>query len=191
MGLVSFEDVAVDFTWQEWQELDAAQRTLYRDVMLENYSSLVSLGHCVTKPELIFRLEHGFGPWSIRETSLWTLPGVLEVYAPDKSCLENLESRMWPVGSISRNLSNREMLEAEMKVQLELHQGIKPYEEPSSSNRWKQMQRSTAKHWAELWESSWRENAQDSSALPVGIMNFGAFSGICFPTAQSWTILWV
>ena len=25
--------------------------------------------------------------------------------------------------------------------------------EPSSSNWWKQMQRSTAKHWAELWES--------------------------------------
>ncbi|KAL1765586.1 zinc finger protein OZF-like isoform X1, partial [Sigmodon hispidus] len=78
-GLVSFEDVAVDFTWQEWQELDAAQKTLYRDVMLENYSSLVSLGHCMSKPELIFRLEHGFGPWSIGEASLWNPPGLSSV----------------------------------------------------------------------------------------------------------------
>ncbi|KAG8511108.1 Zinc finger protein 99, partial [Galemys pyrenaicus] len=42
--MVSFEDVAVNFTWEEWQDLNDAQRTLFRDVMLETYSNLVSLG---------------------------------------------------------------------------------------------------------------------------------------------------
>ncbi|KAM4826608.1 zinc finger protein 809-like [Thomomys bottae] len=63
LKLVSFDDVAVDFSWEEWQHLDNAQRFLYRDVMLETYSNLVSLGPCVPKPELIVKLEQGAEPW--------------------------------------------------------------------------------------------------------------------------------
>ncbi|XP_073740747.1 zinc finger protein 717-like isoform X6 [Callorhinus ursinus] len=75
LELVSFEDVAVNFSWEEWQDLDDAQRTLYRVVMLETYSSLVSLGHCITKPEVIVKLEQGAEPWTVEEAPAQSLPG--------------------------------------------------------------------------------------------------------------------
>ncbi|PNJ41930.1 ZNF615 isoform 12, partial [Pongo abelii] len=56
---LTLEDVAVDFTWEEWQFLSPAQKDLYRDVMLENYSNLVAVGFQASKQDALSKLERG------------------------------------------------------------------------------------------------------------------------------------
>lgn len=51
--LVSLEEVSVHFSEEEWVLLDWDQRALHREVMLENWANLASLGKASSFPRLM------------------------------------------------------------------------------------------------------------------------------------------
>lgn len=53
---MTFDDVHVNFTKEEWNLLDLSQMNLYKDVMLETYWNLTSIGKTVNFL-LLFKLR--------------------------------------------------------------------------------------------------------------------------------------
>uniref|UniRef100_A0A8C5MYS6 KRAB domain-containing protein n=1 Tax=Leptobrachium leishanense TaxID=445787 RepID=A0A8C5MYS6_9ANUR len=54
-----FEQVAVYFSQEEWDSLKEEEKELYRDVMMDNYQSLNSMGWIDAIPSIISKIERG------------------------------------------------------------------------------------------------------------------------------------
>ncbi|XP_032610096.2 putative postmeiotic segregation increased 2-like protein 3 [Hylobates moloch] len=83
-GPVSFKDVAVDFTQEEWQQLDPDEKITYGDVMLENYSHLVSVGYDYHQA----KRHHGVEMKEVEQgEEPWIMEGEFPCqYIPDSLC---------------------------------------------------------------------------------------------------------
>uniref|UniRef100_A0A673U8N1 KRAB domain-containing protein n=1 Tax=Suricata suricatta TaxID=37032 RepID=A0A673U8N1_SURSU len=77
LGLLTFRDVATEFSQEEWRCLNHSHRGLYKDVILENYGHLLFLGLVVSQLDLVIFLEQKQVLWNVkRKETVASYPAV-------------------------------------------------------------------------------------------------------------------
>uniref|UniRef100_H0XIS1 Zinc finger protein 445 n=1 Tax=Otolemur garnettii TaxID=30611 RepID=H0XIS1_OTOGA len=128
---MTFKDVEVTFSQDEWGWLNSAQRNLYRNVMLENYKNMAFLVGPFTKPALISWLE-AREPWGLNVQSAHpkenpgaaATAGKLQIktnkFFLDPEVLEEAETLAVPSGcpapSVSEGTGLRESFEPKSRL---------------------------------------------------------------------------
>ncbi|KAG9465283.1 hypothetical protein GDO78_018561, partial [Eleutherodactylus coqui] len=62
LAQVTFDDAAIYFSEEQWQNLEEFQKKIYKELIKEIYETMLALGYRIPKPEIVSLIERGEEP---------------------------------------------------------------------------------------------------------------------------------